>query len=266
MSNGQGDRPAINRSTRGTLANTNTEALADARRIAGYKPSAKLKQSAGVVGEVAARDFVRREYRGAAKEVRVMSRGVTPLLDLVFETAKGEFVVVEAKANESPLGRTERRVFKGGPRGKLTKGIVPKVVEQFSPEWFEQRLADLRKHSPEGRRLANRLQHAWQNGKLRPILVRAPEAGMTTERVVIEDRSAQWNAQVGAQNQHTLPAHNVKLQPITDPARLIDRPADPRPTNVERGLETVDKSPPRPQPPSSKPRASTAAHVSESSI
>ena len=266
MSNGEADQLVIYKSTRGTLGNLNTDLLSDAMRIAGYSPSAKLNQSKGMVGEVAARDFVTREYRGAAKEVPVMLRGTTPILDGVFETAKGEFVVVEAKANSAQLGRTNRKVFKGGSRGGLRKAKLHRDVVQFSPVWFEQRLAELRRHSPEGGRLANRLEHAWQNGKLRPLIVRAPEAGMTAERVIVEDRSAQWNAHVGAENRHTLPTHNVKPQAITDPARLIDRPPDTRPTNVERGLETVEKSRPHAEPHLPKLGASTAAHVAESSV
>jgi len=238
----------------------NEKALSEARTIAGYKPSARQRQSSGLVGEVAARDFVQREYRGQAKEIDVMRRGgKTPVIDLLFETGKGEFVVVEAKANQSPLGKTNRRVFRSDRRGRLKIGKLRKDVEQFSPVWFEQRLAELRRDfGPEGRRLANRLEHAWQNGKLRAILVRAPDAGRTAEHVVIEDVSKEWNMHLGVESRHTLPSYNVEREPTRSPATL----AGERPTNVERGIEAVERAVPAAEPHFvPRPRVATAEHL-----
>src|SRR5262249_31197362 len=142
---------------------------------------------------------------------------------------------------------------------------VPKSVIQFSPEWFEQRLMELRRDfGAEGRKLANRLEHAWHQGKLRALIVRAPEAGRTAEHVVVEDVSRQWNEHIGVQSTHTMP-RDRRPRPITDPARLLSS----GPTNAERGLEAAEKADAaelhalRAESSIPKPRPSTLEHLGE---
>ncbi|HKO96747.1 MAG TPA: hypothetical protein VJU86_07140 [Pyrinomonadaceae bacterium] len=236
MPNGDNELSVAQRISRGTLSSINSDVLDDARRIAGYKPRAELNQSLGLVGEVAARDWVKREYRGRAREVVVMRRNVaTPILDLVFEVGPDEYVVIEAKANSSELGETNRKLFRAADDGGVRVNSQRRRVRQFDPVWFEQKLAELRRHGPEGRKLAGRLSHSWHSGKLRPVLVRTPEAGLRTEHVVIEDFSSKWNAHIGVQGRHSIPNYNV-------PGEHSITPSTSEPlTNVERGLEAPHK-------------------------
>jgi hypothetical protein len=230
---------------------SNDDLLVQARRVVGYKESAMRKQSSAIAGELAAREYMKREYRGRAREIAVPRRGRrgrgAPILDLLFETGDGEFVLIEAKANESPLGKTQGRRFEHTSQGLR---VVPDTnVPQMSPQWFEERLAELRSHGPNGEALAKRLKRSWRSGKLRPLVVHAPllrrGAYMTTEIVELPtDLSNEFNEHVGAQNRHTLPSYNVKAKPITDPARLLDRP-----TNGHRNSEAATRSPCSPIPP-----------------
>src|SRR6202022_2940120 len=92
-----------------------------------------------------------------------------PVLDLLFEAEDG-FLIVEAKANDSPFGTSSQRVWVDEGQGfkrKLTPGSRG-VIEQLSPAWFEERLIELRtKHGSAGIELAERLEKAWTEGRLR---------------------------------------------------------------------------------------------------
>lgn len=249
------------------LVNLNADELDKARGIASYHPDARLRQSTGLVGETAARDWVHRTYGSRAKPVTVLRRGTrgAPILDLVFEIGKGEYLVIEAKGNLSgepgkvSLGRTRRRVWRSGPRGmRKTRG--PKDIEQFSPRWFERRLEELRNRSPAGRKLANRLDHAWGQGKLRPVIVQAPYAAHSIDEVVVLDRTDQWNAHRGVTSAlppptpsapPVPPAPHAPPKPILDPQRALAAP----PTDVERGIAAAEKVEPR--------AAETLAHAAE---
>lgn len=265
MADGSGDPHVIQRTPRESLANMNLTELDEARGVASYKRSARLKQSSALVGDVAGRDFIRAEYRGRARQI-VMRRGNNvPVFDHLYEVGPGEFVVAEGKANQAPFGKTSRktRVFKAGEQGtRVIEGTVRKAVVQFSPEWFEQRLAELRRDfGPEGRRLANRLETSWRSGKLRAVAIRAPEASRTAEHVLVEDVSKQWNDHIGATSQHTMPIDR-RPKVITDPARLLQAP----PTQVERGLEAAEKTVAHVEPHLPAPRLSTAEHLGEGAL
>ena len=271
MSNDREEPSIAQQIQRGTLKPMNAEALADARRIAGYKPSASLKQSSGLVGEQAARDWVRREYRGRAREIAVPRRGgATPVLDLVFETGPGEYVVIEAKGNIGPeekevrLGTSKRKSIRTTPQGFQPYSDRKGLTQFRDPEWFELKLKELKKDfGPEGDALAKRLNRSWRAGKLRPIIVHAPLTGLTAEHIrAPEDLSSRWNAHVQAENRHKLPSYNTKFVPITDPARLIG----PSPTNVERGVEAAEKAILPSEPPVPRPRLSTAEHLGEGAL
>ncbi|MBB3020800.1 hypothetical protein FHR70_003888 [Microvirga lupini] len=130
------------------------------------------------------------------------------MLDYLFETANGEFVVVEAKAAKSQLGWTKGRVLMIEPGGGAYFLEIPGDVQQFSPTWFEQRLAEMRgpKGDPASRRLAAELEASWRTGKIRALVIRAPEGARTAEVALeILDHSDEWNAHRGVTANHTIP-------------------------------------------------------------
>jgi len=257
VSNGGNGGPIIDRTRAGPLANMNLTELDEARGIANYKPSARLKQSSALVGDVAARDFIRLRYGPQARQIVMRRANKVPVFDHLYEIRKGEFIVAEGKANQSPLGRTNRksRVWKAGAGGtRVAETTTRGAVIQFSPEWFEQRLVELRRDfGPEGRRLANQLEHAWREGKLHPAILRAPEANRTAEYVVDRYVTQEWNDYIGRARPDT----------ITDPARMLGAP----PSNVDRGLEAAERVVvPHAEPHLSKPRLSTAEHLGEGAV
>ena len=96
--------PVVPREHRGPLATMNVEELERARKIVTYDARAVANYSEALVGEVIARDWMTSTYKGRAKLRAVMVRpGGVPVLDYLFETGSGEFVVVEAKASKSQL-------------------------------------------------------------------------------------------------------------------------------------------------------------------
>ncbi len=213
----------------------NPGALERARKIVTQSEIAILNNSKGLAAEVVAKDWVRSAYQGRANLVAVMKRpNRVDVLDLVFETGRGEFVVVEAKASDSSLGRTGERVIAVGAPGEAQIVKVAEDVEQMSPRWFEQRLEELRGKygSAYSRRLANRLEHSWRSGKLRPLVVRAPRGALSTELAFeVVDYSDEWNAHVGAQPQHHLPQDRSPARGGTPTQRGIS----------SRGLRTSEE-------------------------
>jgi hypothetical protein len=78
MSNGGRD-PVIHRMMRGRLANVNLTELDEARGIASNQPWARLKQSSALVGDVAARDYIRSQYRGRAHQMVMRRANCVPV-------------------------------------------------------------------------------------------------------------------------------------------------------------------------------------------
>ncbi len=188
----------------------NVEELERARKIAAYDARAVANYSEALVGEVIARDWVTSAYRGRAKLRAVMVRpGGVPVLDYLFETGNGEFVVVEAKAARSQLGWTKGRVLMVGPEGILYPLELPGTVQQFSPTWFDHRLEEMVGANGDraSKRLAAELGQSWRAGKIRAVVIRAPEGARTTELAMeVVDYTDEWNAHVGATANHRIPA------------------------------------------------------------
>lgn len=158
--------------------------------------------SRGARGEVIARDWVNSAYRNRATLLAVWHRpGQTPagvpVLDWLFETGDGEFVVVEAKSAKAELSHTRGRVIVFDPSGSGHFLDIPHQVQQFSPAWFRQRLEDLKNSGEqEFRRLAHRLELSWRAGKIRPLLIRAPPGAHTTELAMeVLDYADEWCAE-----------------------------------------------------------------------
>ena len=80
-----------------------------------------------------------------------------PILDSVFELDNGEFIVVEAKAGDSPLGKIRKDRWVSDPqRGlRIEKNAVE--IAQFTPEWFEAKLTEI---AEQDARLAGRIRQA----------------------------------------------------------------------------------------------------------
>lgn len=245
----------------------NLTELDEARGVANYHPSARLKQSSALVGDVAARDYIRSQYRDRARQIVMRRANNVPVFDHLYEVGRGEYVIAEGKANRSPMGRTNRTfsVFEMGVDPLVAEVTEKKAVVQFSPEWFEQRLKELRTDfGPDGKQLAKRLEHAWHEGKIRALIIRTPKASMTAEHVIIEDVSRQWNDYLGVESRHTMPVDR-RPRAITDPARLLAPP----PTDVDRGLEATARQEahvPHAEPHLSRPRLATAEHLGEGAL
>jgi hypothetical protein len=251
--------PKITVTPRSTRVNMNREELERARTVTTYKRSAKLKKSSELVGDVAARDYLLSEYRGRARPIEMVRSNGVPVFDNLLDVGGGEYVVAEAKANQSPFGKTNRVVFQASEQGVVGTRIQHKVVDQFSPEWFQQRLTELRRDfGHDGRVLAAKLEASWRSGKIRALKIRAPIAGMSAEHVVIEDVSRSWNAHVGASPAHTLPTRPVVSAPAIPGSSGV-------PSQVERGLEIAQRQPVLPHG-TSAPRASTAMRAAEAGV
>lgn len=190
-------------------ATTNLEELERARKIVTYDARAVANYSEALAGEVTARDWVQSTYKGRAKLRAVMARpGGVPVLDYLFETGNGEFVVVEAKAFESRLGWTKGRILMAGPGGTLYPLELPGTVQQFSPTWFGNRLEEMvgKNGDHASKKLAHELGESWRAGKIRALVIRAPAGAKTTEVALeIIDYSDEWNAHVGAAANHRIP-------------------------------------------------------------
>lgn len=147
-------------------------------------PISRRNLSAEAIGDSAAVRYVRNNF-DVVKEIEVPRRGFhgAPVLDRLFVLGDGSVLIVEAKSPGSQLGRTNDRVFigsKAGSGGRVASRKQPKVVEQMSPRWLEQRLAELRnpklaKSTPLAvrRRLADLIEQAWNKGSLRALVVRS---------------------------------------------------------------------------------------------
>src|SRR5262249_6120396 len=91
--------------SRGILQGTNADALDQARRIAGYAERAIARRATELAAEVAARNWVTEQYRGAAHILSVPRRGTSgpPIIDMIFQTGPGEYLVLEVKGGASRL-------------------------------------------------------------------------------------------------------------------------------------------------------------------
>ena len=143
MGNGGDRRPNV------PLVNTNADALDQARGIVdrSLSPRYRRRQFGGMTGEQGARDYIQREYRGRIKrEIPVPRRtwgDEPPILDSAFELDNGEFIVVEAKAGDLPMGKIRKdRYVSDAQRGvRIEKGAVE--IAQFTPQWFEAKLTEI---------------------------------------------------------------------------------------------------------------------------
>jgi hypothetical protein len=105
------------------------------------------------------------DIRKVHKRVVVPSRGKGPdIIDIVFEVTttagKRAYLVIEAKYGSSRLGWV-----------KLGKKLV---VRQFSPEWFDMRIKEIRKQDPV---FADKLEQSWKKGQILPFVIKIVEDG-----------------------------------------------------------------------------------------
>jgi hypothetical protein len=111
-------------------------------------PAGESKALTEAVGEFGARDWAKRNFGAGIVEVPPIKRANgDPVLDQLFKTNDGRYVVIEAKGGRGQKGATKR-------------GTVP----QFSPEWFKDRIDELRLLGQNG--LADDLDGAWRNGRI----------------------------------------------------------------------------------------------------
>lgn len=223
------------------LVLTNRIAMDRARRIVGLKsPKAVLNQSRGLVAEVIAKQWVEATYGARAKLRKAITRsnGVD-VLDLVFETGPNEFVVVEAKSHFSGLSATADEIKMVDPSGASTIAKVSGNVEQMSPKWFEQRLAELEQiGGEEGKLLAAELRNSWHSGGLRPLVVRAPVDPKTTELVFqIYDLAGQYNKEANVVATHRLPADRAPVPGGTAVSQGIARNSVRTPEEIQKTIE-----------------------------
>jgi hypothetical protein len=127
-----------------------------------------------LLGEEGAKLATVQKYGGAVRggPVLVPRRGPkgAPLLDLLFELDDGSFVLVESKYGTSQLGRVhDRHVKMVSSSGKTTPLTLKGQVEQLSPLWVKDRIAEIAKQDAA---LAKRLQEAVKNGELHILEVR----------------------------------------------------------------------------------------------
>jgi hypothetical protein len=139
--------------------------------------AAKRNKSHELVTEVAATDWVKHNYGPRAKLRGVLQRanGV-PVFDLVFETGRKQFLVVEAKSFFSELGFTNDHVYVQAPDGKLHKVTLAGEVEQMSGRWFDQKFDEMRfgrDATRSSQKLANELHESARSGGLRALVLRA---------------------------------------------------------------------------------------------
>jgi hypothetical protein len=226
----------------------------DGRRIAGYKRWARVRQSSGLAGESAVRQAIMDRFPGGrATLVDVVKRGgVVPVVDLLFEV-DGGLILIEAKANDSPLGKSNQTAHVDGEKIHAPGGR--KTVLQLTPEWLDLRLDELRtRHGDDGIALAKKIHDAWTKGKLRVLLGRAPDIRDGLTHVTFDDLTdrfiAHKNVPVnraphvpGVTAPHAPSAPHPPVAPVqgppANPTNLWDQPGrllNPPPSDADRGL------------------------------
>ena len=138
---------------------------------------ARLNKVRELLGEEGARLATINKYGSAARTppVVVPRRGAkgAPILDLLFELEDGRFVLVESKYGTAPLGRVQDRHVKlvSVSGGKVTMTPLPlkEQVEQLSPLWVKDRIAEIAKQDAA---LAKRLKEAVDQGQLLILEIR----------------------------------------------------------------------------------------------
>lgn len=210
-----GNAPIVTGTAGSVPVNMNADVVDQARKVANpaHKRIAVLNNSKGLTGEVVARDWVKATYgsRAQLRTVMLRTNGV-PVMDLVFETAPGEFVVVEAKAHDSKLSFTNERVWIVDPESAVRPVSIAQEVEQVSPKWFRQRFEEMRGPfgDAESRRLANQLEASWHGGRMRVLAIRDFPNPKSTERAFqVLDYTDGMNADVGAVARHRVPERSA---------------------------------------------------------
>ncbi len=166
------------------------------------------------------------------------------ILDRGYELKNGRVVVVEAKYDQSTLGRTGRTVFEASEAG--VERVVPKpnTVKQFSPEWFQDRIAEIRKTNP---RLANRLERAWMAGEIEAIVVYVDPEGNVKS---VEDHTEEYakfkreGRPAGVTGEKTPAKSRSKTQRVSPEKATssVETASEPRPLQERSGSQPVRES------------------------
>lgn len=101
------------------------------------------------------------------------SNGV-PILDRIY-FGKNEYWLVEVKGGENTgVGKVTKKEYFRDSNGKLiTKTIEGEYVKQGSAEWYYQKFVEMAQHSPDGRRMAEKLLKAAKEGKVRTAIIKS---------------------------------------------------------------------------------------------
>ena len=111
------------------------------------------------------------------KPIKVPHRGDNgpDIIDMVYkvemENGKIAFLIIECKFNYSKLGWVD---YKG------------KAVQQFSPEWFELRIEEIKLQNPD---LALELYSKWKSGDILPYVFKINPDGTPINH---KDFSKEW--------------------------------------------------------------------------
>lgn len=126
------------------------------------------------------------DVRKVHKRVVVPTRGKKgpEILDIVFEvtttSGKRAFLVIEAKYGTSRLGWV-----------KLGKKLL---VRQFSPEWFDMRIKEIRIQDPA---FASQLEKAWKSGHILPFVLKIVEDGTPSRFVDFKQKWTEYRDKRG---------------------------------------------------------------------
>lgn len=148
----------------------------------------KIKEQ---IGEFGARKYVERVYGSSIKseiDIPIRGRRGPSILDITWELKSKKIVVVEAKYDKSTLGRTMQIKFGGDSAGVIQIIKTQKKTLQFSPEWFQDRITELRRKGHH--RVANKLDQAWRNGDIIALKIQTDAIG-NVKRVV--NHTDSWN-------------------------------------------------------------------------
>jgi hypothetical protein len=219
--------------------------LADpADRLTGKGAQVKLKEH---VGEYGARRYVEGKYGPNIKaEIKIPVRGTMgpEILDRGYELKNGRVVVIEAKYDQSTLGRTGRTVFEASEAGVERVVLKPNTVKQFSPEWFQDRITEIRKTNP---RLANRLKRAWMAGEIEAIVVYVDPEGNVKS---VEDHTEEYakfereGRPAGVTGEKTPAKPRSKTQRVSPEKATssVETASEPRPLQGRSGTQPARES------------------------
>src|SRR6478609_6309448 len=140
--------------------------------------SNKIKED---IGEYRAMQRISNRFPSARSILVATRPNSVPIVDLLFETPDGRFIIVEAKFSSSGsvhFGRTNTSLWEFTPDGWHEVVPPPKTTVQMSPQWINNRVLELeRSGKPGARRLAARLKQALFAGQVEAYTVPTDRTG-----------------------------------------------------------------------------------------